>query len=99
MSDESKTLNDVGRPPWDDDVEAWLEASNAEEIADDIERYTMSEVRRAVAREREWCAKLEVALETLVSRCNQDFPMAADEAVISAEATLERLYKWRTSNT
>jgi len=48
----------LGRAPWADDVEAWLEASSAEEIADDIDRYTMAEVARAVAVERERCARI-----------------------------------------
>lgn len=42
----------LGPAPWADDVEAWLEVSNAEEIADDIYRYALAEVAKAVVTER-----------------------------------------------
>jgi hypothetical protein len=44
-------------------------------------------------------AGLEQALETLVNRCNAEFGIASDPAVIAAEAALERLYRWRTGAT
>lgn len=50
-----------------------------DEAADEIERLT----------------ELEAALEALVNRCNADFLLAADGAVIAAEAALERLYRAR----
>jgi hypothetical protein len=39
--------------------------------------------------------ELESALETLVNRCNNDAGLTNDDAVIAAEAALERLYKSR----
>jgi hypothetical protein len=39
--------------------------------------------------------EIESALEALVNRCNNDAGLTNDEAVIAAEATLERLYKAR----
>jgi hypothetical protein len=60
MTDEK--LNPL---PWAGDVEAWLEVSNAEEIADDIERYVRTEVAKAIAVEREACA---MTCEELPSR-------------------------------
>ena len=41
--------------------------------------------------------ELESALEALVNRCNDEFGIAADAAVIAAEATLERIYRARTA--
>lgn len=38
---------------------------------------------------------LESSLEALVNRANNDAAMSNDDAVISAEATLERIYKAR----
>ena len=46
---------------------------------------------------RERCEELEAALEALVNRCNAEFVLAADEAVIAAEAALERLHRARTA--
>jgi hypothetical protein len=40
---------------------------------------------------------LESALEALVNRCNNDAGMTNDDAVIAAEAALERLYKSRAA--
>ena len=40
---------------------------------------------------------LESALEALVNRCNHDLVLSNDDAVISAEATLERLYRARVA--
>lgn len=42
--------------------------------------------------------ELESALERLVERCNTDQFLCNDEAVIHAEATLERVYKSRKSS-
>ena len=41
--------------------------------------------------------ELESALEALVNRCNNDADLTNDDAVISAEAALERLYRSRTN--
>ncbi len=41
--------------------------------------------------------ELESALEALVNRCNNDAGMTNDNAVIAAEAALERLYKSRAA--
>ena len=45
---------------------------------------------------RETLACMEAALESLVKRCNTEFGIAGDDAVIRAEAVLERLYRART---
>ncbi len=45
----------------------------------------------------EWSGNLESALESLVDRCNNDASLSQDDAVIHAEATLERLYKARAA--
>jgi hypothetical protein len=58
--------------------------------ADEHERLTAQVA--ALEAERD---ALELVLEALVNRCNTEFVLAADEAVITAEAALERLYKRR----
>jgi hypothetical protein len=65
LTDEQKRAI-LGAAPWVDDVEAWLEVSNAEEIADDIGRYALAVAERALAAERERGAKLRsVAAQVL----------------------------------
>jgi len=41
--------------------------------------------------------QLEMALESLVERCNQDAGWCNEDSVIYAEALLERIYKERTA--
>ena len=41
--------------------------------------------------------QLEAATEALVNRCNSEFVLASDPAVIAAEAALERLHKVRAA--
>lgn len=45
----------LGPLPWGD-IEAWLEVSDASQIASDIRAYADAEVARAVTAERERCA-------------------------------------------
>ncbi|MFN6253701.1 MAG: hypothetical protein ACK4Y5_16735 [Acetobacteraceae bacterium] len=47
----------LGPLPWGD-IEAWLEVSDASQIASDIRAYADAEVARAVAAERERCAQI-----------------------------------------
>lgn len=59
----------LGPAPWADDVSAWLEASNVEEIANDIDQYALAEVRRAVAAERERWWRLFEAAQAVTTGC------------------------------
>lgn len=60
-----------------------------------------AELRRLDAENAQLRAELEAikplewALQTLVERCNNDAGLTNDDAVVSAEAALERLYKSR----
>lgn len=56
--DGSGLSEGLGPLPWGD-IEAWLEVSDASQIASDIRAYADAEVARAVAAERErWCGLL-----------------------------------------
>ena len=47
------STDELGHFPWAADVEAWIEVSDADEILRDITKYTLAEVARAVAADRE----------------------------------------------
>jgi hypothetical protein len=58
--DGSELSEGLGPLPWGD-IEAWLEVSDASQIASDIRAYADAEVARAVAAERERLRVLIVA--------------------------------------
>jgi hypothetical protein len=64
-----------------------------------IYRAELQRVERELTATKAEVEALEAALETLVNRCNHDFALAADPAVIAAEAALERLYRARAALT
>jgi hypothetical protein len=65
-------------------------------MSNQCEHGALSRVCRICELEAE-VERLEQALENLVNRCNTEFVLAADPAVIAAEAALERLYRARTA--
>lgn len=55
------------------------------------------ELRRLHVLNGESLGALELSLERLVERCNADMSLCNDDAVIAAEATLERIYRARAA--
>lgn len=55
------------------------------------------ELRRLHVLNGESLEALELSLERLVERCNTDMSLCNDDAVIAAEATLERIYRARAA--
>ena len=81
----------------DSEEEAAADVALVGGSAEVVPLYDQSALDAAVAAERERMSEVEAALETLVNRCNTDFVLATDDAVIAAEAALERLHKYRTA--
>lgn len=73
-------MKETKQLPWGDDLEAWLEARDAEQVAGDIRAY----VAREVAAEQEACAKACEAESVDAEVAHDDYGKAYNAALTYA---------------